>query len=225
MGGINLSFKTEMCDLIKLIGFNKCDYMSSGYWGHAFDVGDKVVKLTREYDEYNSVKNHVLGKNIDGLVHYYDAFPIADIPNAGITSIRDHVKNGYLKWVIIMDKVVPLTKPERLLFDDVSNDFYMGIKRDKSIKMDFNGLSEFVIYSIYLDHYPNLIHSPAYISAIKGSIIEGYSKEEFKKGMKLVYLYVKASQKLLSQEIMHNDPHSGNIGWDPFGNLVFFDYS
>jgi uncharacterized membrane-anchored protein YjiN (DUF445 family) len=49
---------------------SKIKFLNSGYFGNAYAVGDKVLKITSDYREVNDVKP-IIGKKINGVVKYY----------------------------------------------------------------------------------------------------------------------------------------------------------
>ena len=52
--------------------FNDIEYISSGNYGDAYKINDKVLKITSDVREYVDVKN-IIGKNKPGIVKYFDA--------------------------------------------------------------------------------------------------------------------------------------------------------
>lgn len=60
----------EICDSLKL-DFNDIEYISSGNYGDAYKINDKVLKITSDVREYVDVKN-IIGKNKPGIVKYFD---------------------------------------------------------------------------------------------------------------------------------------------------------
>lgn len=50
----------EICDSLKL-DFNDIEYISSGNYGDAYKINDKVLKITSDVREYVDVKD-IIGK-------------------------------------------------------------------------------------------------------------------------------------------------------------------
>ncbi len=73
------------------------EYIASGFYGNAYKVGDKVLKITTHKDEAKSVYNLIKKDiNSNGIVKYY--------------SVNMYkLKNQYV-YVILMDYVLPLRK-------------------------------------------------------------------------------------------------------------------
>lgn len=67
-------------------------YLSSGSFGDAYKIGNKVIKITTDKREINSVKN-IINKNINSIVKYYGYFKL----NEKI-------------YALLMDYVIPLEK-------------------------------------------------------------------------------------------------------------------
>ena len=89
----------NICDKLGL-DFSKVKYLSSGQNGDAYQLGDKVLKITNDKSEAKSAWS-VLNQNIEGIVKYYSV-------------------NQYKgKYVIVMEYIVPLDKsltPDQLDF-------------------------------------------------------------------------------------------------------------
>lgn len=199
----------KICRFARKLGFDKCEVIASGKNGTAYDIGDnKVLKMTTAAYEFYSVQKHILGKDIKGLVKYHKAY-------------RDPV----IGFVLIMDKVEVLNEEDRKLLDLVRAILFKDFRSG-----DFEFKLKEMMGAIHNSMVP---HDAIHHSSLWRLVVYNLrrvdlwgkkSESEIKRAMKLFVLYVKASQSLISQGINHHDPNSGNVGWDPYGNFVFFDY-
>jgi hypothetical protein len=201
----------KLCKYItEELGYSKCERIGSGGYGVAYDIGDnKVFKLTSSAGEANSVKKHLLGKSIDGLVKYHDVIVLSYVIPY----------NGFKNWYgLIMDKVETLSESDIKLLDmclETSWGFiyYRGDRRGIDYRMS--------MYHDYNEKNKSLVGSPLWERLVDYMDI---LNRDGKRALKLFTLYYKASVNLVKQRIIHKDAHSRNVGWDPYGNFVFFDY-
>lgn len=194
-----------------------CEYIGSGMVGKTYDLGDdKVIKITRDGYEYHAIKTHIVGKNIDGLVHYYKTYIVEDI--APEYSVRDH-------YVLVMDKVETINEFDEKRLWDILRRVMRFFNKDTPLYI----LKEYVMQNIHehIKTHGSLVGSPLWqhlIQSYNKEIPHNYMMSMPDRYLKLFALFAKASSKLIDQGIIHRDPHGGNVGWDPFGNFVFFDY-
>lgn len=192
--------------------YPKAQFLAEGAFGVAFDIGDnKVAKITENRIEVEDVENHLIGKNIEGLVNYHKTEPIDS----------KYLDKRFDRWLIIMDKANPLIKTDMVLLQEGIKDietYLRGIIKD-FMWWDFHDKLASKIGNV-----DNLIHNE-HFKKIMSSVDQRLSPESNKRKIKLIYLYVKTAIKLVKQRILHIDPHEGNVGWDPYGNFVFFDYT
>jgi len=83
----------DICELMNL-SFEDLNFLASGSFGNAYKIGDKVLKITTDKAEAQSVSK-LLGKNIKFIVKYY--------------SVKMYkLKNEYV-YIILMDYVQTIT--------------------------------------------------------------------------------------------------------------------
>jgi len=84
--------KHNLFDICQKLNINYKDlkYLSSGNFGDAYKINDKVLKITNDLREIKDIKN-IINKKIDGVVKYYNIIKISE--------------NTY---VILMEYVKPL---------------------------------------------------------------------------------------------------------------------
>lgn len=104
VGKIHQSIGDDLAQVIRTLkqdfGFKKIKYVGEGHFGMAFDVGNnKVIKLTGNEDEVRGIRK-VLGKDVPGVVHYYD---IKHYPDSNV-------------YAILMDKVKSISKKEETIY-------------------------------------------------------------------------------------------------------------
>jgi hypothetical protein len=104
VGKIHQSIGDDLAQVIRTLkqdfGFKKIKYVGQGHFGMAFDVGNnKVIKLTGNEDEIRGIRK-VLGKDVPGVVHYYD---IKHYPDSNV-------------YAILMDKVKSISKKEETIY-------------------------------------------------------------------------------------------------------------
>lgn len=85
----------QICDFLNL-PFDEVKFLSSGAYGNAYQIGDKVLKLTTDKQEAKSVYDILKYEQNESIVRYYD--------------ISRYKLNNRLIYVILMDKVTPLDK-------------------------------------------------------------------------------------------------------------------
>lgn len=117
VGKIHKSIGDNLGEIINTLkqdfGFKKIKYVGEGHFGMAFDVGNnKILKLTGNEDEVRGIKK-VLGKDIPGVVHYYD---VKHYPSSNV-------------YAILMDKVKPLSKKEETIYTVI---YYIGSRNSDS---------------------------------------------------------------------------------------------
>lgn len=85
----------DLCQKLNL-DVNNIEFLASGYYGNAYKVGDKVLKITTDKDEAKSVYELIKNKTINsGIVKYY--------------SVNMYkIKKDYV-YIILMEYVTPLT--------------------------------------------------------------------------------------------------------------------
>ena len=85
----------EICQNLNL-EFNKVKFLSSGSYGNAYQIGDKVLKITTDMREAKTAYDIINSNQKEGVVKYYDVS-------------RFKIKDRFL-YVILMDYVTPLDK-------------------------------------------------------------------------------------------------------------------
>jgi hypothetical protein len=196
----------------------ECRGIGGGHFGYAYSIGDnKVLKITESQREFDSINDHIVGKDIDGLVKYYKTYNVGEV--VGVP--RLHHKYG-----IVMDYAQPLNTRDRSKFLKSwmkTIRFFHGensaiYHHKQTIMQDIRN---------HIKKHGSLIHSPLWVHLVKtysgdyGKTDATYKAHEY---LKLFTLFVKTSIKLIEQGIIHEDSHDKNVGWDPYGNFVFFDY-
>lgn len=86
---------SHICDELDLPS-DELKFLSSGAFGNAYKIGDKVLKITSDKREAKSVYDLIQTGQKKGVVNYYDI-------------LRYKLGNGYV-FVIVMDYVTPLDK-------------------------------------------------------------------------------------------------------------------
>lgn len=76
--------------------FDQLKFLSSGAYGNAYKIGDRVLKITSDKKEAKSVYDIIQKGQKKGVVNYYDI-------------LRYKLGKGYV-FVILMDYVTPLDK-------------------------------------------------------------------------------------------------------------------
>lgn len=59
----------EVCQNFNL-DINNLKFIASGYYGNAYSIDDKVLKITSDVREINDVHS-IIGKKLQGIVNYY----------------------------------------------------------------------------------------------------------------------------------------------------------
>jgi len=86
--------KIDIENICNFIGVDSnVKYLSSGSFGDAYSIGDKVLKLTTDKREAQTAWN-AIGLNNPGIVKYW--------------GVWQYPKGGDMLYVILMDKVIPL---------------------------------------------------------------------------------------------------------------------
>lgn len=201
---LSLDLEKLLCEKLMKVGFSKCERIASGGYGSAYDVGNnKVFKITSDQDEYKRTRDHVVGKDIDGLVHYYGSY-----------NMPKYIGSIFHGWFgLLMDKVETLSGSDIKRFQlarKISIEYFGFLEKKHYTSLQMEYMHD------HLDEHTSLINSPLWRFAIQ--------RTDDKRTLKLLTLYVKTSHKLVKQGIIHKDAHGGNVGWDPYGNFVFFDY-
>lgn len=197
------------CEIVRELGFDKCEFIGGGGAGVAIDVGNnKVMKITTSYDEYDMVES-VIGKKIKGLVQYHARYETGKRVSFG--PFHEDL------YAILMDKAIPLSKKDFNLLH-TSIDYLM----DKWFVSSNNN----PLMTHLLDQLNNkTILGSKLWDDVYTKIKDTIPNKDHTRAMRLFALYLKSMQSLESQDILHWDPHAGNVGWDPYDRFVFFDYS
>lgn len=93
----------HICDELGL-PFDQLKFLSSGAFGNAYKIGDKVLKITSDKREASSVYDLIKTGQKKGVVNYYDI-------------LRYKLGREYV-FVIVMDYVIPLDKYVNVNFKD-----------------------------------------------------------------------------------------------------------
>jgi hypothetical protein len=86
----------DICSILNL-PFDKIKFLSSGSFGNAYQIGDKVLKISLDKNEAKSVYDIINSSQKDGIVKYYDIS-------------RYKLGGDQLVYVILMDYATPLDK-------------------------------------------------------------------------------------------------------------------
>ena len=84
----------DICNKLNISSL-KVKFLSSGKYGNAYKIGDKVLKITTDKTEANSISN-LISNNINNksIVKYY--------------SINQYKLNNQYVYVIVMDYLIPI---------------------------------------------------------------------------------------------------------------------
>lgn len=90
--------KLDLAHICEELGLQaeELKFLSSGAYGNAYKIGDKVLKITSDKKEAKSVYDLIQNGQKKGVVNYYDI-------------LRYKLGKGYV-FVILMDYVTPLDK-------------------------------------------------------------------------------------------------------------------
>jgi len=97
----------DICNKLNL-SFDKLSFLSSGSFGNAYKIGDKVLKITSDKSEAKTAYDITKNGQRKGIVNYYKV-------------AMYKVKNKYV-YVIVMEYVRPLSNPSSENID-VSSSF------------------------------------------------------------------------------------------------------
>lgn len=118
----------EICNKLH-INSNNIKYLSSGAFGNAYKIDNKVLKITNDNFEYLSVIK-MLNKNIPGVVNYYNAI---------------RYKNFYcilMEYVIPLEEYINNNNNKYFYFDYIINAIYNNW--NKMRKYNFNDFLELI---------------------------------------------------------------------------------
>lgn len=208
-----VKMREDYCLMAKTLGYNQCKLLGYGANGVAIDIGNnKVLKFTLSEFEYDQA-DYVIGKNIDGMVRYHEK-RTTDF----LTTPTTYAPSMEI-YAIIMDKAIPLSESDQELLEvmltELQSEYLFGPGR----------ISEPFMVHLVNQTTDAIIHSPIWKKVFNNpNIRKNISDKDMGRAMKLFALYIKSSRKLIEQGIIHRDPHDENLGWDPYGRFVFFDY-
>ena len=97
----------NICNKLNL-PFSKLSFLSSGSFGNAYKIGDKVLKITLDKSEAKTAYDITKNGQREGIVNYYKV-------------VMYRLKNKYV-YVILMEYVKPLSNPSSESID-VSSSF------------------------------------------------------------------------------------------------------
>lgn len=198
--GKKIANKDSEYILMKL-GYPNVKYIGSGVNGDAYDIGDKVIKLTTDESEAN-------------LAHKFSGKNFKHIANVYKVSRYQYTPGSYI-YIIILEKLRMFDEDENKLFQvyDMAlseYELFIGETGDDISFKDVIGN----IAAPYLKHYFHKIR--IYINSHKQEIINVYNQVKF------AQKEIKAIMPKGSMDNL-NDMHSGNVGMKPNGNIAFYD--